>query len=134
MGEVQAKPHLQSNPAAKIPHPRSGVFAHKETGTVHLSFFTLCPKMKKCQKCTRALATRDTVSTPTVYFLYGAEGQGEAHCPESQEKCVGSCCAVWWPWVRGEALPSLGPSFLICKVGVLMPGLASHRVSHQQMA
>lgn len=52
------------SPAANIPHPGSGVFVHQETRTVHLSFFTPCPQMQKCQKCARALLNEGLCVSP----------------------------------------------------------------------
>ena len=38
---------------------------------------------------------------PAVHFLHGAEGQGEDHCPERQEKWIGPCCAAGRLWGAG---------------------------------
>lgn len=69
---------------------------------------------------------RDTGSRPRGPFPARAEGQGADHCPESQDEWVGSCWASCLPWGAGGRLPSLGPSFLICKLGVIKPAPPLH--------
>lgn len=96
--------------------------------TVHLSFFTLCPKMQKNVRNMQGVRSqRDTGSRPRGPFPARAEGQGEDHCPESQDGWVGSCWASFLPWGVGERLPSLGPSILICKLKVIKPTPSPHR-------
>lgn len=95
---------------------------------VHLSFFTLCPKMQKNVRNMQGLQSqRDTGSRPRGPFPARAEGQGEDHCPESQHGWVGSCWAPCLPRGAGGGLPSLGPSFLICKLEVTKPAPSPHR-------
>lgn len=59
---------------------------------------------------------------PVGCFLSEAEGQGEDHCSESWDKWVGSAGP------RACHGPLQDPSFLICKLGVMMPGALSHGV------
>lgn len=55
---------------------------------------------------------------PEIRFLHRAEGQGKDPCRESQDEYRP---AVRLPWGAREAPLSLGPGFLICKMGVVMP-------------
>lgn len=57
---------------------------------------------------------------PEIHFLRRAEGQGGDHHRESRDECVPLCCML--AGGAGEAPLALGPGFLICKVGVMMPG------------
>lgn len=113
-GETQAKPHFRANPAADIPHPGLGGFAYRETGTVHLSFFTLCPKRQKCQKCARALATEGhCISPPRSISCTGLRVRVRATALRVRRSGSAPAVPRAGCGAQGEALPSLGPSFLI---------------------
>lgn len=123
MGDGEKQQHtgnttLEKQPNSKDPQPGSGVFFQQETRTVHLSSFTFCPKMQKCQKCARAsVAEGSWIWAPQATSCTG-EGSGRRPLPgESGQRGSACCWAVAWPQDARRGCPLWAPAFFTANWG-----------------
>lgn len=107
----------QSPPTAWV----RGVF-HQEARTVPLSFFTLCPKMQKCQKCARVLATKGQCPSPPLSISCLGRSVGVKTTARTVRTCGPALLGHMLAVGTGRCSVLLGPGFMICKMGVEMPG------------
>lgn len=93
--------HTQNHTTAKIPSGRE-CFSTRKQEPVHLSFFAFCPKMQKCQKCARALATDGhCISPPRAASCMGLKVRVKVAALRVRGSGSASCCVTSLPWCVG---------------------------------